>query len=252
MALKLPHGHASRHFETIDSTNAEAHRCAEAGEGGPLWLWADRQTRGRGRLGRSWMSEPGNLYATFLFTTAAPPQVAAQASFVAALAVRDTAGALLGTQAGLALKWPNDVLRDGAKFCGILPEIVRLNGRGTCVSLGIGINLAHVPEGLAYPVTRLGPFAPALALESLAHTLDRRLALWNEGASFAVIRQAWLEHAVGLNGPASAQVNGHEIQGLFAGLADDGALMLRGSDGRTVSIHAGEVRFAELERLRAR
>ncbi len=78
-------------FDEIDSTNAEARRRAEAGEVGPLWLSAGRQTAGRGRRGRVWESPTGNLAATYLFTTAKPPGEAAQVSFVAALAVHDVA-----------------------------------------------------------------------------------------------------------------------------------------------------------------
>ena len=74
----LASGHRVRHFERIDSTNAEARRLAGQGEQGPLWLWADEQTGGRGRLGRNWVSEPGNLYATFLTSIEAGFEVAAQ------------------------------------------------------------------------------------------------------------------------------------------------------------------------------
>ncbi|MGL6181432.1 MAG: biotin--[acetyl-CoA-carboxylase] ligase, partial [Aestuariivirga sp.] len=71
-------GHPVLHFERIDSTNIEARRLAEQGERGPLWLVADQQDGGRGRLGRTWVSEPGNLYATFLFPMSAGPEIAAQ------------------------------------------------------------------------------------------------------------------------------------------------------------------------------
>ncbi len=82
--MQLRTGHPVIRFDRIDSTNAEARRRADEGEIGPLWLWADEQTGGRGRLGRSWVSEPGNLYATFLFGISAGLEVAAQVSFVAA------------------------------------------------------------------------------------------------------------------------------------------------------------------------
>lgn len=251
MVPKLPAGHRLVRFGSVDSTNSQAHRLAEIGERGPLWIWADRQTGGRGRLGRAWVSEPGNLYTTFLFTIAGPPQTGAQASFVAALAVRDAAASLIGEAAGLGLKWPNDVLLRGAKFCGILAETLA-HPQATVLGLGIGLNLAHAPRGMAYPVTSLGAgIAPALALERLADALDRLLSVWNEGSGFAAIRQAWLDHAVGRDGEARAEVNGREVRGRFAGLAEDGALILIGADGIGRSIHAGEVRFAELERLRA-
>src|SRR5713226_1577950 len=76
-------------FYTIGSTNAEALARAQAGERGPLFVVAERQSAGRGRRGRAWVSEPGNLYATLLLTDPAPPGRAAELSFVAALAVYD-------------------------------------------------------------------------------------------------------------------------------------------------------------------
>ena len=76
-------------LDQIDSTNAEARRRAEAGETGPLWITARRQTAGRGRRGRAWESDTGNLFGTLLLTTRKPPAEAAQVTFVAALAVAD-------------------------------------------------------------------------------------------------------------------------------------------------------------------
>ena len=99
-------------------------RCARAGERGPLWITAARQTAGRGRRGRAWMSEPGNLYASLLLTDPAPPAHLPELCFVAALAMHDAVAELRrrGWRRGSTLKWPNDLLLDGAKFAGILIE----------------------------------------------------------------------------------------------------------------------------------
>ena len=113
---------AHRH-ETIGSTNTEACALARAGERGPLWITAARQTAGRGRRGNAWVSEPGNLYASLLLADVAPPDARGELSFVAALAVHDAVTALAPTLASrLAVKWPNDLLLGGAKFAGILIE----------------------------------------------------------------------------------------------------------------------------------
>src|SRR5262249_51996032 len=116
-------------LDAVGSTNAEAFARARAGERGPLWITARRQTAGRGRRGRARVSEPGNLYASLLLTAPAPPQRAAELSLVAALALHDALAeraAMLGPR--LALKWPNDVLCDGAKLAGILVEGETLAG----------------------------------------------------------------------------------------------------------------------------
>jgi BirA family biotin operon repressor/biotin-[acetyl-CoA-carboxylase] ligase len=246
--LILGTGHRVRHYDRIDSTNLEARRLADGGERGPLWVRADAQTLGRGRLGRSWVSDPGNLYATFLFAIAEGPQAAAQVSFVAALAVHDTVVTL---RPGLSprIKWPNDVLIDGAKFCGVLPEVVGSNP--TRIAIGCGINIAHAPEGTPYPVTALGSEIPVEAvLEELDRNLAHRLGQWDEGRGFADIRQAWEERAMGLGKGVAATSGTAELTGTFRGLAADGALLLEAAGGMLVPIHAGEVKFAELEAMR--
>lgn len=244
----LDTGHPVRRYDRIDSTNLEARRLADDGERGPLWLVAEEQTGGRGRLGRSWVSEPGNLYATFLFAIAEGPQAAAQVSFVAALAVHDMVTDLKPELAP-RIKWPNDVLIGGAKFCGVLPEVVGANP--TRIAIGCGINVAHAPQGTPYPVTALGRgLNLGTVLETLDRHLARRLAQWDEGRGFASIRQDWGTRALGLGGEVTAMVGTRHVSGTFTGLAADGALLLKDSTGTLIPIHAGEVSFAELEALR--
>lgn len=244
----LATGHPVQHFDRIDSTNLEARRLADTGEGGPLWLVADEQTLGRGRLGRSWVSEPGNLYATFLFAITQGPQAASQVSFVAALAVHDTV-TTLRPERSPRIKWPNDVLIGGAKFCGVLPEVV--GESPTRIAIGCGVNIAHAPEGTPYPVTALGAdLAVATVLKELDANLTRRLAQWDEGRGFGATRDDWAARALGLGGGVTATSGARKITGTFRGLAADGALLLEEADGSRIPIHSGEVSFAELERQR--
>ena len=132
--------------DTLGSTNAEALARARAGERGPLWITAARQTAGRGRRGNVWTSEPGNLYASLLLTDAAPAAHLPELCFVVALAVRDAVGtAAPSLSPKLRLKWPNDLLLDGAKLAGILIEAESVGGKTATVA-GIGINCAHHPR----------------------------------------------------------------------------------------------------------
>ena len=244
----LDTGHPVSQFDRIDSTNLEARRLAEQGECGPLWLRADEQTGGRGRLGRSWVSEPGNLYATFLFSIAQGPQAAAQVSFVAALAVHDMVSRLR-PQLSPRIKWPNDVLIGGAKFCGVLPEVVGQSP--TRIAIGCGVNVAHAPEGTPYPVTALGAdLAVDAVLRELDRNLAQRLRQWDEGHGFASIRADWGARALGIGGHVAAASGTKQVTGTFKGLAADGALILEEPGGALIHIHAGEVSFAELEALR--
>src|SRR5947209_11937916 len=138
--------------EVLGSTNAEALNLARQGERGPLWVTARRQSAGRGRRGRAWISPPGNLYATLLLTAPAPGERWPQLSFVAALAVHDALVEVASDCRPLmAIKWPNDLLLAGAKFAGVLIE-----GEGDgAVAVGIGVNCARHPADTDYPATDL-------------------------------------------------------------------------------------------------
>ncbi len=239
-------------------------------------------------MGRNWISQPGNLYATFLFSISGGPEVAAQISFVAALAVHDMVTALLPSLSP-RIKWPNDVLIGGAKFCGVLAEVV--GQQPTRIAIGCGVNVAHAPAGTPYPVTCLaaaisprprasggegrvrrwlpgveppaaspaespphphmrGGEGAALALELVLHHLD-------EGLSSRL--KMWDE---GRGFPATraaweeralglgGEVTANGMTGMFKGLAPDGALIMELVDGGRRHIHSGEVSFAELETLR--
>jgi BirA family biotin operon repressor/biotin-[acetyl-CoA-carboxylase] ligase len=235
------------HFEAIDSTNAEAHRLAANGERGPLWIVSDLQSQGRGRLGRHWVSEPGNLYATFVFTLQGSALTASQMGFVAALAIRDTALALLPKKAPpVMIKWPNDVQLGGAKLSGILVETVAQPTEGhITVAIGMGLNLAHAPEGTPYPAAALAHHGvnatPREGLETLEGALSYWLSVWQEGRGFAAIRESWLKDAAGLGQEFTATVNNNEIRGRFESLGEDGAMILALADGSLKSIHSGEV-----------
>jgi BirA family biotin operon repressor/biotin-[acetyl-CoA-carboxylase] ligase len=231
------------HHESIDSTNAEAQRLWRAGERGPLWISAAEQTGGRGRLGRNWVSKPGNLYATYLFTTEATLQHCAQIGFVAALAVREVA-LKLAPRSAIILKWPNDVLLGGAKFCGILADVV--GSQPSTVILGCGINLAHAPDGMPYPVAALGRHPPRQVLELLAGEMERALATWAAGRGFDAIREAWLSHTLGLGEPMTLD----GAPGTFGGLSAEGALIMHTPEGATRLIHAGDARFSAIDHLR--
>src|SRR6266853_2881802 len=141
--------------EVLGSTNAEALQLARQGEHGPLWITADRQTAGRGRRGRAWISPPGNLHASLLLTQPAAAEHWPQLSFVAALAIHDAVVAVADhLKPLLAIKWPNDVLLAGAKFAGILIEGEGKEEEGA-VAIGIGVNCAAHPAGTDYPATDL-------------------------------------------------------------------------------------------------
>ncbi|MBI1211542.1 MAG: biotin--[acetyl-CoA-carboxylase] ligase [Alphaproteobacteria bacterium] len=244
----LPQGYELASFEEIDSTNEEARRRAQAGERGPLWIWALRQTAGRGRRGRAWESPTGNLSCTLLLAPGVAAADAARLSFVAALAVRDAVSHFLAG-ATVQVKWPNDVLIDGNKVAGILLESSGDSGSKTLpwLAVGIGVNLARSPEASAFPATSISAHAtaptPSEALTQLAAAWDRHFRTWRANG-FAPIRKAWLEYAAGIGQTVTARLPGETVNGTFSGLDQDGALLLALPDGSNRAITAGEVFFA--------
>jgi BirA family biotin operon repressor/biotin-[acetyl-CoA-carboxylase] ligase len=236
--------------DAVDSTNAEALRLARAGESGPLWITARSQSAGRGRRGRTWISEPGNLYASLLLTDPSPPDRAAELSFVAGLALHDAiTGRIPGLAARLVLKWPNDLLIDRNKFAGILIEGEGVGEGGTMsVVIGIGVNCVHHPAGTDFPATDLAAAGVRATPESLLAPLSAamlgRLAQWNRGAGFAAIRSDWLARAAGLGRPIRVAFADHDLAGQFETIDERGRLVLRLADGTMQTVAAGDVSVA--------
>lgn len=232
------------HFATIDSTNSEARRRLETSQNPPFWIWADEQTEGRGRVGRHWFSPPGNLYATHCFQLDATPAASSQISFVAALAVHDVASSLI-TSAPISLKWPNDCLIDGAKFSGILAEM-----QGDNMILGMGLNVLHEPKDVAYRATALAAHGYGITVqqtfEYLKLKLKKWLQIWDNSNGFHHIHRAW-EARCDAIGKDITLDNGHTtLNGTFAGLAPDGALLLN-HHNTTTKHYAGDVRIVATE-----
>jgi BirA family biotin operon repressor/biotin-[acetyl-CoA-carboxylase] ligase len=233
-------------LEEIDSTNAEARRRAEAGERGPTWIMAARQTAGRGRRGRAWESGAGNLAATYLALSPKPPAEAAQISFVAALTTADLVDAYVAPKL-VRLKWPNDVLIEGRKAAGILVESGQNPSGALWVAVGVGVNLASLPKAAERPAAMLAehmqgpPPRPLEALNVLAAAFERWRDLW-ERLGFPPIAEAWTERAHGLGQVCSARLPHETLSGIAEGLDPDGALRLRTSGG-IVRVTAGDVFF---------
>lgn len=200
---------------------------------------ADVQTAGRGRRARAWSSPAGNLHASVLVTATERPRQ--ELSFVAALALHDALSALFPPPRPLAIqiKWPNDVLLDGAKVAGIL-----LEAAGAALVIGFGVNLAHYPPDAGYRATSLAArgvtVTPAAFAARLAAAFAARRAQWVAGG-FAGIRADWLARAAFREGAIEARLPGETVVGVMAGLEADGALALRLPDGSLRRIYAADI-----------
>ncbi|WP_442754173.1 biotin--[acetyl-CoA-carboxylase] ligase [Methylocystis sp. JAN1] len=226
----------------IDSTNEEARRLIESGERGPLWIVASRQTKGRGRLGREWISPAGNFYASFVFSDFPEVRAAPELGFVTGVAAIRALRAATG-QDRFQVKWPNDLLFDGGKLGGILLECVNASPLPTAI-IGVGVNIAHAPDGLPYPARALSELGPAASVESFfekfSDALSDVIALWRNGEDFARIRTEWLASASALGEEIRVALPSETIEGRFETIDLTGRLVLDTADGRR-AIEAGDV-----------
>ena len=165
-------------LDEAGSTNAEAREQAEAGNRGPFWIAARRQTAGRGRRGRAWTGLEGNLFTTGLYTLPGDPAQAAELSFLAALAVAEVCDLALEDRARTRVKWPNDVLVDGRKVCGILLESGQAPGGGLWVAVGIGLNLTAHPDDAERPAISIAHAGGSLQREAALDHLIERFEAW--------------------------------------------------------------------------
>lgn len=210
---------------------------AFAGAAEGVWLRAIEQTAGRGRLGRAWVSPPGNLHASTIVRLRAADPSPATLAMVASVALDEVLRAY-GAEAWI--KWPNDLFIGDAKLTGIL-----LERAGDAVVVGMGVNLAHHPDGLERAVTSLAAQGlsvpdPAAFLQDLAEAFARWLNLWRSGLD--PVRRRWLERAHPAGTALSVRLPDQApIDGLFDGLQADGALRLRLAHGEVQVIHAGDV-----------
>lgn len=230
------------------STNVDVLDLARAGDPGRAWVVSERQDGGRARRGRSWTSEPGNLYASALLIDPCAPFHLPELPFVSVLAAADAVAQASGGRVP-GIKWPNDLMLSGRKLAGILLETTRTEAGRTAVAVGIGINCRHYPFGTETPATSLLAegidVPPELLLDDLVAAFAARLAEWDEGRGFAAIRAAWLERAVRLGEPIRVRLVDGEDEGLFEAIDEAGHLILARADGSRRKISAGDVFFPE-------
>jgi len=227
-----------------DSTNLEARRLIARGERGPKWIIAGRQTAGRGRLERAWVSPPGNLYTSLILRPGRPLRDAACLSLLSGLAVHQTLAGFL-PDIGVELKWPNDVLAGGAKIAGILLESEG-DPQDPTLIIGIGINVADAPGGLPYPATSLAAEGGETDLETLFKALRGNFErLWTDfqADGFGPIRARWQAAGPAIGTALEARLANKTLAGTFGGLDESGALLLVTAEG-PIAIHAGDVFFA--------
>lgn len=232
-------------LDIIDSTNAEARRLAENGEAHGLVIYSKRQMKGRGRRGREWVSDPGNLYCSILLRPDYPAEKAMELSFVAAVAMADAVQQHLPRGTFVDCKWPNDILIEGKKVAGILLESGGIKGdRLDWLVVGVGLNIEHFPDATQYPATCMndegaGGITVESMLQSFCNRFHAAMVTWHR-LGFAAIRRQWVERAYRLGKIIRVNLHNETLDGVFKDVDDTGALILSTGEG-TRRITAGDV-----------
>ena len=240
-------------FDSIDSTNTEAANQAKRGADEGLCVVAGRQTAGRGRHGRVWISPPdAGIYFSIVLRPRLETRFLPLLTLMSAVAVHDTLENLF--QIDCDIKWANDIHVRGKKICGILAETCETTN-GLAVIVGIGINLKpsnfppEVAEIAASVETETGKTADAEELlQELTGFLSKFYALLHSENGASEIRSAWAARSSYFEGKSVRVLSGNEtLYGTTRGIEENGALRVETETGEIKIIHAGDV-----EQLRAR
>ncbi|WP_229665515.1 biotin--[acetyl-CoA-carboxylase] ligase [Croceicoccus mobilis] len=230
---------------SIASTNGEMLARLSRGEtvGEGAWLIADRQTAGRGRLGRNWQDGAGNFMGSTVVALRGSDPVPHTLALVAGVAVHS---AVAGLAPDAMLKWPNDLLVGGAKLAGLL-----LERQGDCIVIGVGVNLASAPELPDRATVSLAELGVAVERDAFAADLASRLAaelaIWRSAGLTETLAR-WTARGPRIGARIAANPHGDErLTGTYRGLDPEGGLLMRLDTGAIRAIHAGEVELVRPE-----
>ncbi len=235
------------HFERVDSTNSVAFKLAQDGAVHGEVVVAEEQTDGKGRRGRAWVSPPGkNLYCSIVLKPELPPSRAAELTLVAAVALAET---LRDAGVKAEIKWPNDVQVGGKKIAGILTELSADTEKVHFVVVGIGVNLNCEADDLSPELretaTSLKVARGQRVLRALfTAALWTRFEAWLDrhvSEGFGPVREAWRTLSATLGQEVLVKSEAKELRGIAEDIDENGALLIKKSDGSLERVLAGDV-----------
>ena len=235
-------------FEQVDSTNDLAKKKAAEGVSHGTVVVADRQLKGRGRLGRPWASPPGSgLWLSVVLRPPLKPFLAPQLIFVSAVAVCRSIRDYTGLSA--TIKWPNDILLNGKKVCGILTELSAEIDIINYIIIGIGINvnqeMDHFPPELQEKAISLAwagktKYNRVGLMQAVLKELEKEYELYlTEG--FSAVLKHWRSLNSTLGQEVMVSSTGESFRGIAEDINEEGCLMVRTKEGKLCSVMVGDV-----------
>ena len=241
-----------RVFEVLESTQTEAIKALRDKKKGPCWIQAIEQTLGQGRRGRTWESLKGNLMASWYCVLNIEVAKVPQLALITALSVYDLIVTRLAEPQALKIKWPNDILYDHKKLCGILVQSEAIpSSHGVGVVIGIGLNLTQAPDIENYATTSLNKHSlidttdPIDWLKPLSHFFDLRIQQWlSQG--FEPARQEWLALGYGLDQEIVICHDDQSFKAKINGLSETGALMVTDLNGQVHHLNQAQISYGTM------
>ncbi len=237
-----------RDGQTIEGESGRINRMIEGSTHHGLVVIADHQTKGKGRSGREWIDEVGsNIAMSILLQPGLKAESISMLTLVSAMAVAKTVKEIAGFDA--KIKWPNDVIIDGRKVCGILTELELAAGH-YCVIVGIGINVnqAYIPDELSDKATSLlneseslVPFDREKIICSVLENFEEYYEKFCEIGTMSELMYEYNSILVNRNESVKVLDPQHELEGISRGIDDMGRLLVETEDGQWHHIYAGEV-----------
>lgn len=235
------------YLEQTDSTNNEARRQAEQGAPDGTLVLAELQTAGKGRRGRFWTSPPGTgIWMSLLLRPDFTPEHAANLTLVAAMAVETGIREVTGLDC--QIKWPNDIVLDGKKICGILTEMSTEEDciRHVVVGIGINVNIEEFPEEIGATATSLAivsgsTMKRAPLVDAVMRAWEHYYGIFQETLDMSVLKDTYNRHLVNLGREVKVLAPKGEYNGISQGINDSGELMVALESGEIREVISGEV-----------
>ncbi|RBP38465.1 biotin--[acetyl-CoA-carboxylase] ligase [Garciella nitratireducens] len=237
------------HFDSIDSTNEKAKEYALQGEKEGLVITAEEQTKGKGRKGRDWISSKGSgIWMSILLRPDIAPCQAPKFTLLAAVAVAKSIQEETGSL--VHIKWPNDIILNKKKVCGILTEMNAELDRINYIVVGIGINVNQQENDFSEEIknkaislfeVKKSKISRQNLTRRILTNLEKYYLNFVKKEDFSSILKEWKELSCNLEKEVKVVLNGKEIQGIAKDITEDGALLIENREGKLIEICYGDV-----------